>query len=175
MAEYWKWIEGYEGLYQVSNLGRIKSYYRSTRILKKLLSTDGYEVVGLWKNKKPKRCSVHRLVAQAFIANSENLPEVNHIDEDKTNNFVENLEWCTHEYNMKFGTGMTRNINSNKTKNGKPIFAINKDGTDFFFASVRELCKNLNLDKGAVFACLRGDQLTHKGFSFELQDFNERG
>ncbi|WP_413527374.1 HNH endonuclease [Marinilactibacillus psychrotolerans] len=94
--------------------------------------------------------------------------EVNHIDENKLNNHFKNLEWCNHEYNMKFGTGLQRNMDSNRENNGRPIYVICKDGSDYYFRSIRESCSELTIDKGAVFACLRGDQLTHKGYKFEL-------
>lgn len=98
--EIWKDIAGYEGLYQVSNFGRIKSL-RSKIILASLSSKSGYCYVGLAKNGMNKQKSVHRLVALAFIPNSENKPEVNHIDGNKHNNTVKNLEWVTKSENMK--------------------------------------------------------------------------
>lgn len=113
--EEWRDIEGYEGLYQVSNEGRVKSLERyvewrgtikhqSERILKPLENNrGGYLVVCLCKNSKVKTYTVHRLVASAFIENYEELPCVNHKDEDKTNNNVDNLEWCTYEYNINYG------------------------------------------------------------------------
>lgn len=101
-------IIGYEGLYQVSNLGKVKSMnYRNTgkeKIMKPSINTFGYQFVGLWRNGKLKYITVHRLVAMAFIPNPKNLPQINHKDEDKTNNCVENLEWCSAEYNVNYGT-----------------------------------------------------------------------
>ena len=103
MNEVWKDIEGYEGMYQVSNLGNVKSLSRKNTkgqiLSEKLLAfgvvANDYLQVQLWKNKHPKMKLVHRLVAEAFIANPSNLPEVNHIDGDKSNNTVVNLEWTT--------------------------------------------------------------------------------
>ena len=110
--EIWKDIKGYEGKYMVSNLGRFKSLnYRRTgkeKILEGYPDKDGYLYVQLWKDGKGKNCRINRLVAQAFLENPQNLPEVNHKDEDKTNNRVENLEWCTTQYNIKYGTGIKR-------------------------------------------------------------------
>ena len=104
MEELFRDVAGYEGLYQVSNLGNVKSLnYLNTgqvRILKQRKHTDGYLQINLWKEGKMKTHYVHRLVAQAFIENPDNLPEVNHIDENKQNNRVDNLEWCEHTYNM---------------------------------------------------------------------------
>lgn len=95
--EEWKDIEGYEGLYQVSNLGRVYSC-KSDRILKP--SGDKYLHVALCTNNKPKTTLLHRLVAEAFISNPENKPQVNHIDGDKMNNMVDNLEWTTAQENI---------------------------------------------------------------------------
>lgn len=115
--EIWKDIENYEGYYQVSNEGRIKSLERIVKgvgnggtfdklIPEKMmkLQTDKYTSVTLTKDGTPHRVNVHRLVANAFIPNPDNLPEVNHKDEDKTNNKVENLEWCSRDYNQQYGT-----------------------------------------------------------------------
>lgn len=115
--EIWKDIPGYEGLYQVSNLGKVKRLpigkqwpYRQTHnnIRKQRLSTSGYLRVNLSKNNKVKWYNVHRLVALAFIPNPDNLPIINHKDENKTNNCVENLEWCTTIYNVNYGTARER-------------------------------------------------------------------
>lgn len=129
--EIYKDIPGYEGLYQVSNLGNIKSlervYYSGRNkairkvqkeiILKTRLDRDGYLVTGLSKDGIQSYCRVHRLVALVFIENDDpvNKTQVNHIDEDKTNNKVDNLEWCTHEYNINYGN---RSDNASKTSKG---------------------------------------------------------
>lgn len=109
--EIWKPVVGYEGLYEVSNLGNVKSldrvvknlsgdYIKSGAIKKQSSRPRGYRVVTLTKNGNSKRLSVHRLVAMAFISNPYNYPEVDHIDRDPSNNIVENLRWCSHEDNM---------------------------------------------------------------------------
>lgn len=108
MIEIWKDVKGYKGLYQVSNLGRIKSLPRFTTKggIRKLRShANGYLYFSAWKNGKVKMLNVHRLVAQAFISNPNNYPQVNHKDEDKTNNEVSNLEWCSAKYNSNYGSG----------------------------------------------------------------------
>ena len=111
MNEIWKDIKGYEGSYQVSNLGRVKSlnYHRCgfERILE-IDSSSQYETIMLYKNGSRTRFLIHRLVASAFIPNPNNYPVVNHIDEDKSNNRVDNLEWCTQQYNVNYGTGLDR-------------------------------------------------------------------
>ena len=98
MDEIWKKIELCEKNYYISNMGKIKS---NNKILKTHKSTGGYLNISVWKNNKVKHIKIHRLVAQAFIPNPENKPEVNHIDRDRTNNNVENLEWCTHKENIE--------------------------------------------------------------------------
>lgn len=106
--ELWRDVVGYEGLYQVSNFGRVKSlnYHRSgePRIIAQRQDRYGYKAVNLSKDGAARQVSVHRLVATAFIPNPDYLPQVNHKDEDKTNNTADNLEWCTNKYNMNYGT-----------------------------------------------------------------------
>lgn len=115
MQEVWKKNPTYEN-YDVSNFGEIRNS-KTGRLRKTSISCKGYEMVILFKNGKRKNCSVHRLVAETFIPNPNNLPEVNHKDEIKTNNFVDNLEWCTRIYNENYGTGIKKAIET-KRKNG---------------------------------------------------------
>lgn len=136
--EEWRDIVGYEGLYQVSNLGRIKSLgndkTKKEKILKPQLYKNGYYRIWLYKNGNKKRYLVHRLVALAFIPNSNNLPCVNHKDEDKSNNSVENLEWCSVSYNINFGNRnkLVGEINVIKLKNhkllSKPVLQFDLEG-----------------------------------------------
>ena len=131
MIEEWRPVVGYEGLYEVSNTGRVRSLdryiktcYGSYRLHKgKVLSPtknkDGYLQVSLCYNRKIYKKYVHRLVAEAFIPNPYNLPQVNHLDEDKTNNRVENLEMCNANYNMFYGTRAER---QKKTKIQKGLW-----------------------------------------------------
>ena len=105
--EEWRAVPGYEGLYMVSNIGNVKSLIKN-KIIKYFINKKGYRLVSLSKNGIIKKFSVHRLVAQAFIPNPDNLPQVNHKDEDKTNNNVDNLEWCDAKYNNNYGTANIR-------------------------------------------------------------------
>lgn len=135
MEEIWKDVVGYEGLYKVSNLGRVKSlsrliiisnYHKQSDdiILKQKINVTGYNVVNLSKNGCYKTKFVHRLVAEAFIPNPNTLPQINHKDENKLNNCVNNLEWCTGKYNANYGT---RNERSSKHKM-KKVEQYTKEG-----------------------------------------------
>ena len=105
--EIWKPVVGYEGLYEISNMGRVKSIkFNKEKILSLQKDKYGYLRSGLRKMGKLKNCFVHRLVAEAFIPNPNNLPIVNHKDENKQNNCVENLEWCTVKYNNSYGSAI---------------------------------------------------------------------
>lgn len=102
--EIWKDIEGYEGLYQVSNKGRIRNIrHNKNKILKPILHVRYYQIT-LSKNNIRTQYRVHRLVAQAFVPNPKNLPHINHKDENRLNNNAENLEWCDATYNNRYGT-----------------------------------------------------------------------
>lgn len=120
MKEIWEDIKGYEGYYMVSSYGRVKSIggrrgsSNKPKILKQGTDTSGYKMVIFRVNKHSKTFKVHRLVAETFIPNPNNLPEVNHKDEDKTNNCVDNLEYCDRLYNIRYGTGIERSAEKRK-------------------------------------------------------------
>lgn len=116
MDEIWKPVVGYEGLYEVSNLGRVRSIRRN-KILNLKKERDGYIRISLCSNGVEKMYQVHRLVAKAFIPNPDNLPQINHKDEVKSNNVVDNLEWCTVAYNNSYGTRLQR-VRETGLKNG---------------------------------------------------------
>ena len=110
--EIWKPVKGYEELYEVSNYGRVKSL-RYNKILKTCINKYGYERVSLHDGKSHDK-TVHRLVACAFIPNPYNLPQINHKDENKLNNCVDNLEWCTNSYNLNYGHRLEKAIEKKK-------------------------------------------------------------
>lgn len=119
MTESWLPINGYEGLYEVSSNGNVKSLKKGI-FLKPETLPFGYLRVCLTKNKNSRHFMIHRLVAEAFIPNPDNLPFVNHKDENKTNNCVENLEWCDSKYNNNYGTKKERLKKVLKGKAGRP-------------------------------------------------------
>lgn len=177
--EVWRMIPGYEGLYLVSNLGRVKSVERVSpqghllpeRIMKQFKMPSGYLHVRLCKDGKVKNYRVHRLVAQAFIPNPEGLPQVNHINEDKMDNRVENLEWCDCKYNINHGTGIERRSKKriNEVGRSKPVLQYTHDGQ-----FVREWpstmeCHRNEFDRRAVTACCRGKLKTYKGFTWRFK------
>lgn len=116
MEEVWKDVSGYEGFYRISNLGRIKSLKPGTRIKDKSgyltpsVREDGYNIVTLYKNRSRKKWLVHRLVALHFVDNPKGYPHINHMDENKSNNRADNLEWCDIKYNNRYGTAIARKI-----------------------------------------------------------------
>lgn len=152
MEEIWKDIEGYEGLYQVSNLGRVKSFYAKngrlsiqSHILKPKIDKYGYLKLTLCKDKNYKYVTVHRLVATTFIDNLENKPEVNHKDGNKLNNYVNNLEWVTGLENIHhaFDTGLTKKTPLNNPKSIK-VSQYDLDGNFIkTFPSTKEVERQL--------------------------------
>ena len=168
MEEIWKPI-GYEG-YEVSNLGRVKSYKYDKingKIMKPYKNTKGYLQIDLQidgrKRENRVHLSVHRLVAIAFIPNPDNLPQVNHKDEDKTNNCVDNLEWCTNDYNAHYGTHIERV--AEKTR--MPIYSVDKQGNIEHFPGVREADRIVSGKEYGISApismCLNGKRKTAYG------------
>lgn len=164
--EIWKDIPNYEGLYQVSDLGRIKSKqnYRKGSILTPRIK-KGYYTVGLRKDGVRKWHLVHRLVASAFILNENNLKQVNHIDENKLNNKVDNLEWCSVSYNNNYGTRQQRVSQNNKLR--KEVYKYDLKGNliekyhsvkdaaiknKHSTSTISEYCRNILNCKDYVFA-----------------------
>lgn len=126
-GEVWKPVVGYESRYLVSNMGRVFSLIKDKMLSMSKLNT-GYLVVTLYDGSTKKNTYIHRIVAQAFLDNPNNLPEVNHKDEDKSNNMVDNLEWCTSKYNSNFGTRTTRLSSTLSKKKTMPIGQYDTEG-----------------------------------------------
>lgn len=158
MNEIWKDIEGYDGLYKISNMGNVKSLkYGKERILKPA-KVDGYLRVCLCKNSKYKWFKIHRLVAEAFLDNPYNLPEVNHKDEDKSNNNVDNLEWCSRQYNINYGTGHQRSTETQTNgSKSKTVYQYTLDGVLVAeYPSIMEAQRQLGFNQGYICNCCNG-------------------
>lgn len=161
IIEEWKSIENYEGFYEVSNLGNIKNS-KTGRVLKPTDRGNGYYCCTLCKNGTRKNIDIHRLVAKAFIDNPENKPEVNHIDGNKQNNCVENLEWATRSENEIHA------MDNDLCKYNKPIKATNvKTGESIEFRSMHQATEHFGMYKRCVEAVLLGRRKTHHGYTFE--------
>ena len=159
----WKSIPGYEGLYEVNNHGQVKSlYYRGnfeSKILKPGKDRGGYLYVNLHKNGKAKNYRIHRLVAEAFLSNPENLPCINHKDENKENNCLSNLEWCSYEYNINYGT---RNERASKK-----VMCIE---TNEVFKSICEAERVTGVSGGNISACCNGKRNTAGEYHWQYVD-----
>lgn len=153
MKEEWRDIKGYEGKYQVSNLGRVKSlnYHRAdiSRILAVRKDKGGYLYLNLYKNNKRKTYKVHRLVAEAFIDNPNNYPQVNHKDEIRSNNIASNLEWCDSKYNNNYGTRKDK-IKGSKNPAARKVQCIT---TGKKFNTVKEASKYYFVSRQSISSC----------------------
>lgn len=176
IKEEWKDIRGYEGLYKISNAGNVMSCERYVKvcgggkrlikpqILKQFKCPGGYCEVNLWKNNRQKTTMVHRLVAEAFIDNQLDLPEVNHKDENKENNSVNNLEWCTSKHNANYGT---RNKRMVEKKKSKPVVMLGRDGEEIKkFRSLGDASREMNVDISAIIRACKGKQKTCLGYKW---------
>lgn len=161
MKEIWKDIPNYEGEYQVSNLGRVKSFRASSKygsqkeyILNPTSKENGYCNVTLYGKYGRHKYLVHRLVAEAFIPNPNNLPQVNHKDENPLNNAASNLEWCTAEYNNAYGTARIRKIETTSI----PVEQLTIDGwTIAIYRSTRIAAEIIGVTRSSLRAAI------HKG------------
>lgn len=180
MQEIWKDIKGYEGLYRVSNFGNVKSLnYRhknEERLLKLNVNKNGYCFVNLHIKGTAKNVLVHRLVAEAFIENPLNFPLVNHKDENKTNNNVENLEWCTQKYNLNYSLNK-RNRKNNCKKNKIPhkyfreVIQIKPNGEVVEkYKNVSEAARLKRYDLKSLIDCCKGNRKTAYGFIWQYAD-----
>ena len=162
MNEEWRDIKGYEGKYQVSNLGRVKSLnYNHTKkeeILSNVPDAQGYLKVNLYKNGKKRTFTIHKLVAFHFIDNPSNYKEINHLDENKQNNIVDNLEWCTRKYNQNYGTRNKRvseKIKGSKNGSSRKVQCIT---TGKKFNTLKEAAEYYSINIDNISKCCRGKQ-----------------
>lgn len=175
--EVWKDIPGYEGLYQVSNLGKIR---RDGRVKKPHMDRGGYLTIWLSKHSKMKCLKIHRLVAIAFIPNPEGKKTVNHIDGNKQNNCVHNLEWATHSENIIHAnnTGLRKVTDAQRlaaSRNGrktcdknrprKRVFCV-KDGIRKEFVSAHDGARYVDGGASAIIRCCKGKKKTYKGYEW---------
>ena len=162
--EIWKDIYGYEGRYLVSNIGRIKSIRKGKETIIALHSdSDGYLITHLSKDGKRKNVRVHRVVAEAFIHNPCNLPQINHKDEDKTNNAVWNLEWCDCAYNINYGA-RNREVS---VKLQKQVTQSSGGKIIKRWGSLSEIGSSLGFDISNISKCCRG--IIKKAYGFTWQ------
>lgn len=162
MIEIWKDIKGFEGHYQVSNLGRVKSLSRymnhksgglsllKERILKPATNRKGYKIVVLCLNCKEYKFTVHRLVAKTFIPNPNNYPMINHKDEDKTNNCVDNLEWCDNKYNQNYGTVVRKRV-----RDIIDVYTLEGEFIETWYDGYRKLAEKYGISsKSQIYNCI---------------------
>ena len=165
MKEEWRDIAGYEGKYQVSNLGRVKSLDYNQTGLENILnlhldSRKRYIQVGLSKKGIVNNYLVHRLVAQAFLENPDNLPCINHKDENKQNNRVDNLEWCTYQYNLTYA--------DKHLKYARKVGCY-KDGKLIKTYDIMQDVEKDGFSKGNVCSCCQGNRKSHSGYQWKYE------
>ena len=179
MSEQWKPIEGYEGVYEVSDLGRVRRLEAKdtngrtckAQIIKPIIQHSGYCHVGLWHGQKCDQRRVHRLVAQAFIPNPENKPTVNHLNEDKQDNRACNLEWATVQENTVYGSCVERrtaNRRPDAPNRRKPVIGTDKDGNERVFDSIANASEYVGASRrdGSIGQCCNGRRKTAYGYKW---------
>lgn len=187
-GEEWKDISGYEGIYQISSFGRVLSIPRKGTkggIVRPSYSNSGYLQVHLCKDRVVETHQVHRLVAKHFLENHHEYPEVNHKDENKSNNCVENLEWCTRLYNVRYGSGIKRMAQAHDyqevsiksvmhhdyaeiaKKEAKPVLQLSTDGRVIRkWNSVRAAARHFKSSAGNIVSACRGKYKTACGYQW---------
>lgn len=159
VMEIWKDAPGFPG-YQVSNTGRVKNVSRNNKELRPVRYSNGYLVVNL----SGQRIGVHRLVAMAFIPNPEGLPQINHKNEIKTDNRVENLEWCDSKYNNNYGL-RTQKASVSRSK---PVKQLSKDGKLInVYYGIHEAGRRTNIDYRHIHRAIKGERKTAGGYKWE--------
>ena len=189
MEEIWKDIEGYEGKYQVSNMGRVRSLdytimqpnahdghlqpitYKG-RMMKAHSINSGYLAVGLRNEQGKRQHLVHRLVATAFVENPQNLPDVNHKDEDKTNNRADNLEWCTKLYNSNYGNAQAKSsaAHLNHPDLSREVRQLSPSGELLHvYPSAMEAARQTGISQSGIVRCCNGEKYykTAGGYRWE--------
>ena len=163
--EIWKTVEDAPN-YEVSNLGNVRHRQRKQNL--KLANNKGYLRFNCIVNGEHKYFLVHRCVAKAFLDNPQNYPCVNHKDENKTNNCVDNLEWCSHQYNSNYGTAIQRSAEKRRGQltptTSMPVYCVELDKT---FISIREAARELGIDNSCIAKCCKGKVKTYKGYHWE--------
>ena len=167
MHEEWREVYGYDVLYEVSNTGKVRTkhhgkcgYKSEYRFIKPVNNGNGYMRFNFMQGGKQKTVYLHRLVAEYFVENTNGYTEVNHIDEDKTNNDASNLEWCTHLYNCNYGTRNERAA----AKTGKKIICVE---TGQIYESTAKAAKALGVGSTAISNCLNGRTATSCGYTWK--------
>lgn len=167
-VEVWKDVDGYEGRYQVSNYGRVRSTIKRYRYLSYKIDRYGYYAIALSYGGKMKHFTVHRLVAQAFLPKWHKTDtQVNHKNEIKIDNRVENLEWCNAKYNSNYGTRIERVAEHRK----KPILQYSTAG-EFIkeWDSATDAARFYNKRKSDIYTCCKGKQQTAYGYKWKYKE-----
>ena len=169
--EIWKPVNNFEGLYEVSTFGRVRSIARSTTRggIRKISLCRGYEFVRLCKNGIHYNAKVHRMVAEAFLPKREVANEINHIDGNKRNNHVSNLEWCTPKENMQHSKqlGLNKALQENNLLTSHPVIMFSpKENRIKTFPSISEAMRSTGVDRASVQRCCVGKQKTAGGYKW---------
>lgn len=171
MEEVWADIEGYENLYAISSKGRCWSY-KTNKFLKEDINNDGYLRFSLFKDGKHKRYLAHRLVAKSFVDNPNQYPEINHINENVKDNYVENLEWCTHKQNVNYGSrnkkvSMALKNNQNSAKRVQNIDTLN------IYDSLTKAEKETGIGLSQISLCCKNKAKTAGGYHWRYVEKGE--
>ena len=155
-------IKGFEGLYAITSCGKVWSY-RNKKCLKPYKQSKGYLAVSLYKDGTQKKYNIHRLVAEAYLPNPNNLPQVNHKDENKTHNYINNLEWCDNTYNVNYGT---RNKRVGRARS-KTVICVE---TNIVYYSPTEVEQTLGIDASSIHKCCKGKRHTAGGYHWRYDN-----